>query len=214
MKQSPMSHCKHVLLGGLAALALAACRGGISESPPVHFVLDMDFQPKIKAQSESHFEGWKDHRGQRLPVKDTIARGSLPADLKLNPDPLHPGKNLDGSYIAQNPLPVTAASLARGRERFEIFCSPCHGLTGRGGNKDLAHGIVGRRWSVVIPSFHEQPGADEATNRVAKQADGVFFETISLGKTTMPSYGERIPVEDRWRIIQYVRVLQTLGKQQ
>jgi len=203
----------HMVRAGLLALALAGCRGGISDAPPVHLVLDMDFQPKIKAQSESSFEGWSDHRGMRLPVEDTVARGSLP-DPRLLPDPEHPGKNIDGSYIAQNPLPYTRDNLERGRERFNIFCAPCHGQSGASGNGPTGHGMVGKRWPVVIPTFHEQTGGDPLTvNRVPLLADGAVFETISIGKTTMPAYGPRIPVEDRWRIIQYVRALQNLGKQ-
>lgn len=199
-----------------AALALGACRGGTSESPPVHPVLDMDFQAKLKTQTVSHFEGWADGRAMRLPVTDSqgkiavVARGSLP-DPKLLPDPNKPGKNADGSWM-KNPLPLSQKVLERGRERYEINCSPCHGYSGQGGNGPTAHGLVGRRWPVMIPNFHAVEGKD---NRVANLTDGELFEVLSspVGKNTMPSYAARITIEDRWAIIHYVRALQNLGKQ-
>jgi hypothetical protein len=203
------------LLSGILLLALGACRGNTSESPPVHLVLDMDFQPKVKAQSASHFAGWKDGRGNRLPAHDAtgrtlvVARGSL-SDDKLLPDPKNPGKSPDGAWLEKNPLPLTAETLRRGRERFEINCAICHGYSGRGGNGEKAHGMVGRRWPVVIPSFHVVEGVD---NRVANLKDGEYFDVITNGKTTMPAYAARISVADRWAIVHYLRALQTLGRQ-
>jgi hypothetical protein len=71
---------------------------------------------------------------------------------------------------------------------------------------------VGRRWPVVIPSFHVQEGKD---NRVANLTDGEIFDVLAspVGKGTMPSYAARLPVKDRWAIIHYIRALQNLGKQ-
>ncbi len=192
------------------ALILGACRGGTSKSPPVHLVLDMDFQPKLKAQATSGFEGWHDHRSMRLPVEGTVARGSLP-DPVLMPNPAAPGKNADGSWITANPLPRTIANLERGREQYDIYCSICHGYSGRGGNGDYGHGMVGRLWPVAVPNFHVQEGKD---NRVANLSDGEIFDVLSdpKGRNTMPSYSARIRVEDRWAIIHYVRALQELGQ--
>jgi mono/diheme cytochrome c family protein len=209
------------------ALAVAACRGGTSTSQPIHLVLDMDFQQKLKTQSQSHFPGWVDGRSMRLPISRhdpadptreetlVVARGSLP-DSRLLPDPKKPGKNADGSWM-QNPVLLTEEVLARGKERFEIFCSVCHGYTGRGGNGTEAHGMAGRRWPVAIPSFHfdpEKEKTDPTQNRVAKLTDGEIFDVLSspIGKSTMPSYAARISVEDRWKIIHYVRALQNLDK--
>lgn len=208
-----------LLLALCAALPLAAtgCRGGISESPPVHLVLDMDFQPKVKAQSESHF--FADGRGMRLPVPGTVARGSLP-DPQLEPDVNQPGRNADGSFLTQNPVEQTLANLEHGRQRFDIHCAPCHGYSGQGGGNpgkvetdfSDAHGLVGKRWPVAIPSYiaSDNPKAD---NRVPNLKDGELFEVITKGKGTMPAYGNRIPVRDRWCIIHYVRALQRQGKQ-
>jgi mono/diheme cytochrome c family protein len=100
----------------------------------------------------------------------------------------------------------------RGRERYDIYCAMCHGYSGRGGNGKLAHGLVGKQWDVAIPNFHvsTKEGAD---NRVPNMPDGEYFETITTGKgTTMPAYGARLSVADRWAIVHYVRALQSLSK--
>ena len=200
------------------ALVLAGCmRGGISELPPVHLVLDMDFQPKLKAQSKTDFAGWSDHRSMRAPVADgtgktsVVARGSLPNAALTN-------KDANGKFVTVNPVPISAAVLARGRDRFDIHCAVCHGYSGRGGNDPITgNGMVGRRWPIVIPTFHYQEGKDAAANRVAMLPDGEIFEMITNGKglpplQTMPAYGARITPEDRWAIVHYIRALQQLSK--
>lgn len=199
------------LAAAAAALAFGACRGGTSTSPPVHPVLDMDFQPKVKAQSMSKFDGFADHRGQRLPVRDglgktaVVARGSLENPALGNRNPA------DNTFVTEIPLALTEKVLARGRERFDIHCAVCHGYSGRGGNGPTGHGIAARRMTIAIPSFHVVEGKD---NRVANLPAGEIFEVITHGKgTTMPAYGPRISVEDRWAIVHYVRALQTLGRQ-
>ena len=193
-----------LLCAGLA-LALTGCRGGISDSPPVHPVLDMDFQPKIKAQSKSDFSGFPDHRGMRMPVTGTVARGSLP-----NPALAH--RDASNAFVTSNPLPVSQAVIERGRERFDIFCSVCHGYSGQGGKGIHGNGMAGRRWPVAIPSFHYAEGKTAEDNRVALLPAGEYFEVITNGKGTMPAYGPRISVEDRWAIIHYLRVLQSLSR--
>ncbi|MFO1076555.1 MAG: cytochrome c [Planctomycetota bacterium] len=187
----------------IAAAALAGCmRGGISELPPVHLVLDMDFQPKVKAQSSS--AAFSDHRGMRLPVPGTVPHGPTAPAL--------PHRDASNAFVTKNPVPVTAESLQRGRHLFEINCTPCHGYSGQGGMGAQANGIVGRRWTVVIPSFHYVEGKDATANRVPLMPDGEYFDVITNGKSTMPPYGPRIAPEDRWKIIQYVRVLQSLSR--
>ena len=198
----------------VALVALTSCmRGGVSTSPPVHLVQDMDFQPKLHAQGEAHFDGWEDGRAMRLPVNDpnsqgplvktlVVARGSLP-DAKLA------NRDANKAFVTKNPLPVSRAVLERGRERFEITCAVCHGYSGQGGNGKDGHGMVGKLWSAPIPNFHFVEGKD---NRVPLMPDGEFFEVITYGKGTMPAYGARLSVEDRWAIVHYVRALQSLSK--
>ena len=119
----------------------------------------------------------------------------------------------ESDEVTPEPIRNAAAeSLARGKDRYEIHCAICHGQSGRGGNGDQGHGLVGRRWPVAVPNFHAVQGKD---NRVANFTDGEYFEVLSspVGRNTMPSYAARITVEDRWAIVQYIRALQTLGNQ-
>ena len=94
------------------------------------------------------------------------------------------------------PFPVTREALDRGRERFQIFCSVCHGMAGDG------DGMIPRRGFQKPPSFHEERLQEN------KAAAHHFFDVISNGWGAMPSYAEVIPAEDRWKIIAYVRALQ------
>ncbi|MFY9341489.1 MAG: cytochrome c [Planctomycetota bacterium] len=214
---------------GIFAIGAASCmRGGVSDQPPVHLVPDMDFQPRLRAQGHAEFAGWIDGRASRLPVHDpaavdllgakpkalVVARGSLPDQKLAHTDAA-------GAFVKQNPLPLSheftvlgrkVSTIDRGRERFEVFCSVCHGYSGQGGNDPKSgHGLVGRRWPAAIPSFHWNP-APGADNRVPSLPDGEVFEYITNGKGTMPPYGARLSVEDRWAIVHYVRALQSLSK--
>ena len=224
-----MTHIKQIMgktllvLAPLTLVALSSCekfRGFPSDKPPVHLVLDMDFQPKVRPQSQHEFEGWTDHRGARLPVADAfgntlvVARGSLK-------DPRLANRDANGQYVTTNPLSLkhtfrvrgrVMTAIDHGRERFEIYCSMCHGLTGQGGNGKQGHGLVGRFWEPAPSNFHfsTKTGAD---NRVPLMPDGEYFEVITTGNgKTMPAYGARLSVEDRWAIVHYVRALQSLSK--
>lgn len=216
-------HLRDHLLLLLAALTLgfASCmRGGISHDPPVHLVLDMDFQPKLRTQAEADFEGFHDRRAMRAPVADAfgrtlvVARGSLP-DAQL----VH--KDVGGQFVKSNPLALDrklthlgreVSVLERGRDRFDVHCAICHGYSGQGGNDPkTGHGLVGRRWKVPVPNFHFQAGEGK-DNRVPNMPDGEYFEVITYGKGTMPAYGARLSPEDRWAIVHYIRALQQLSK--
>ena len=220
MTRTTLLRSSLALLAFLSVGATSCMRGGISREPPVHPVLDMDFQPKLRAQSETHFEGWTDNRSMRLPVADpfgktlVVARGSLPDATLANRD-------ASGAFVTKNPLALDkklmhlgreVSVIERGRDRFDVYCAVCHGYTGRGGNDaKQGHGLVGRRWPALIPNFHFQAGEGK-DNRVPLMADGEYFEVITYGKGTMPAYGARISPEDRWAIVQYVRALQSLSK--
>ena len=163
------------LAAAIACAALAACRQ------------DMHDQHKLKRLAESPF--FADGRGSRAPVDGTVARGHLHADRHM-----YEGLTDAGELVDSFPMPVTNEVLARGRERYDIFCSPCHSRTGRG------DGMVVRRGFKAPPTFHK----DEL--RTAKL--GHFFEVVTKGFGVMPSYAVQIPAEDRWAIIAYVRALQ------
>ncbi len=205
-----------LLVLALPAVVAVGCRGEISRKPPIHLVQDMDFQAKLKAQSEATFPGWQDGRGMREPVPGTIARGHLGA---LDPDPnvakfyiYKRGKH----FVTKNPLPLTKANLDRGRERFNINCAICHGGSGRG------NGPVGLRWPPTKPPsylavagrvpFPDRSGADQKPDRIDERVqnlvDGEIFNVITNGYATMPAYGHQVPVKDRWAIIHYIRALQ------
>jgi hypothetical protein len=170
------------------AVLLAGCyRGQPSDKPPIHPNPDMDNQPRYDPQSESKF--FDDHSAMRQPVEGTVAREWLRED-----DAYYRGKDKNGEYVEENPVPLSGESLSRGRERFDIYCSVCHGRVGDG------QGIVVEKGFVPPPSFHE--------DRIRSLPDGQIFDVISNGLRNMPSYGHQIPVRDRWLIIQYIRALE------
>jgi hypothetical protein len=212
-----------LLVASLALVILNSCekfRGFPSEKPPIHPVLDMDFQPKVRAQSELDFENWTDHRGARLPVADSFGNTLVVADGSLK-DPALSNRDANNQFVTKNPLSLEEKFMVRGRvmsaidygrERYDIYCSMCHGYTGQGGNGRTGHGIVGRLWVPPPPSFHYNP-AEGADNRIPNlMPDGEYFEVITMGKGTMPAYGARMSVKDRWAIVHYVRALQSLSK--
>ncbi len=168
-------HSRLVALSALVgAIALAGCRQ------------DMHDQPKYKAAGYSEF--FADHRNNRQLVPNTVARGRLNED-----DHLYRGK-VDGKLAETYPFPITAEVLQRGRERYSIYCQPCHSPQGDG------NGIVVQRGMKRPPSYHIE--------RLQKSPPGYFFDTITNGFGAMYDYSERIKVEDRWAIVAYVQTLQ------
>ena len=157
----------------VALTCLAACRS------------DMQDQPKYKPLRPSAF--FPDGRSSRPVVPGTIARGMPPAE-----SPKVTGKS--GTTYVANPLPRTTAVLARGRQRYDIYCSPCHGRLGDG------LGLVPRRGFKQPPSYHQ--------DRLRGQPIGYFFDVITNGFGVMPSYASAVPAQDRWAIAAYIRVLQ------
>jgi mono/diheme cytochrome c family protein len=164
-------------LAFLAAFALAACRQ------------DMHDQPKYIPLRESAFFG--DARSARPFVEGTVARGHL------NDDELAYTGKTNGQDATMFPAPVTAETMARGRERFTIYCSPCHGRTGQG------DGMVVLRGYRRPPSFLQ--------DRLIGAPVGHFFDVITNGFGAMPDYAAQIRPQDRWAIIAYVRALQLSG---
>ncbi len=148
---------------------------------------DMHDQPRIKPLAENDF--FANGSGARPIPPGTVARGELHADKAL-----YTGRMPDGSLVSELPIPLTRATLERGRERFNIFCSPCHGRTGNG------DGMVVRRGYKQPPSYH--------IARLRMAPVGYFFFIMSNGFGVMPTYAPQIPVRDRWAIAAYVRTLQ------
>jgi mono/diheme cytochrome c family protein len=175
------------------ALALRA-RVVKKTEPRIHIIQDMDNQPKVKAQSRLML--FADRRGMRPPVPGTVARGAVIGDSALML-----GTSEGDSWVETNPVPVSMSLLERGQQRYEIFCSPCHGLAGYG------DGMVAQRADQLQEGTWTPPTSFH-TDLVRERPAGHLFNTISNGIRNMPSYGSQIPVDDRWAIVAYVRALQ------
>ena len=179
---------------------------------------DMQDQPKAKAYRESSF--FKDGLSSRPPVEGTVPRGYLRADREYyfgkksttgqqSGPVLTPAGAPSASPVSSTsatalypddvdtfPFPITKEALDRGQERYQIFCSVCHGMTGYG------DGIVARR------GFNKPAPASYHQDRLRQAPVGHFFDVMTNGWGAMPSYASQIPVEDRWKIIAYIRALQ------
>ncbi len=179
------------VVNGLVILAMVAilsgCQGETSDKPPIHLNPNMDDQPRYKPYGESKF--FADGAAMRLPPSGTIARGEL-----HDGDPYYTGFLKDTIYLAKAPVAATMPELQRGEERFNIYCSPCHGRIGDG------RGIMVTRGYPPPPSYHD--------DRLRGVPDGYIFNVITNGIRNMPSYRHQIPVDDRWAIILYLRALQ------
>jgi len=167
------------------ALALAALSALLALTSACR--LDMHVQPRQNPLSRSDF--FTDQRSERPPVEGTVARGQLHEDTYF-----YTGKtgNNPGDYM---PFPVTKEVLERGRERYNIYCSPCHSLVGDG------NGFVpSRGFARKPPSYH--------IPRLQKAPLGYFYDVITNGFGIMPDYASQIPPDDRWKIVAYIRALQ------
>jgi hypothetical protein len=149
--------------------------------------LDMHVQPRVNPLARSDF--FTDQRSARPPVEGTVARGQLHEDTYF-----YTGKigNSPGDYM---PFPVTKEVLERGRERYNIFCAPCHSRVGDG------NGFVpSRGFARKPPSYH--------IPRLQKAPLGYFYDVMTNGFGIMPDYASQISPQDRWNIVAYIRALQ------
>ena len=185
-----------VLLLSLALvppLLITRARSTTFRHPRVHLIPDMDHQFKYRAQQENAL--FADRRAMRLPVEGTVARGELREDG-------HFYRGVIGDQWATTfPFEITRDVMARGKQRHDIYCAPCHGLDGSGmGTVAVrAQELQEAKW-VPPASFH--------TELVRSRPVGHLFNTISNGIRNMPAYGPQIAPEDRWAIVAYVRALQ------
>ena len=147
---------------------------------------DMHVQPRYEPEDPSTF--FADGRSERQPVEGTVARGQLRSD-----ELLYTGR-IDGAVANMFPFLITGADLSRGRERYNIYCSPCHDYTGSG------NGMIVQRGFPAPPSFHIE--------RLRQAPAGHFFEVMTNGLGRMYSYASRVSPDDRWRIAAYIRALQ------
>jgi len=175
----------------VTVMVVAGKRGHTFRKPPVFLFPDMDKQPKLRPQEPNRF--FANGISSQFPVEGTIARGQPYEDIPVNTGK-KPGTT---NYVDTIPIPVTAELMARGQERFYIFCAPCHGAAGDGKGVPVKFGMA------VIADLH-----DNKARRVPQQSDGEIFYTITYGKNLMQGYGPQIPINDRWAIIAYLRALQ------
>jgi mono/diheme cytochrome c family protein len=183
-----------IALSFIPMALLVRAQNSVKSKPRLQVVPDMDSQPKFKTQSTNEF--FQDGRAMRQQVGGTMARGELDAD-----DLLNYGLNETGEFAAAFPLPVTDALLKRGRERYNVYCAACHGLSGDGqGPVHLrAERLQEGTWT---------PPTDMASSVVLARPNGHLYNTITNGIRNMPAYGPQIEVADRWAIVAYVRALQ------
>jgi cytochrome c5 len=152
-------------------------------------------QDRYGAQGESQL--FADRRAMRTPVK-----GTIPRERELDPEVSRGRLADDSGYVVEVPGAVAQRFggarllMERGRERYGIYCRPCH--DGAGGGRGAV--ILRSGWQPAPPSFHQE--------RLRRVPDGQLFATITHGVRTMPPHGASVPVDDRWAIVSYVRALQ------
>ncbi len=169
---------KHLFLGiaVFAALAFSGCD-------------NMRDNNRFKPYEETPF--FEDGGVARTPVENTVPRGFLRDDAHL-----YQGKDTDGEFVKAFPFAITEQILARGRDRYNIYCLVCHGATGEG------DGIVVRRGYTKPLSFHE--------DRLKKSTPGYFFDVITNGIGVMADFKAELTPEDRWAVTAYVQALQNI----
>ena len=181
------------------AVSILGFRGRIFTQPPMDVFPEWAFpgmkrQPKYEPQTTSKF--FADGRVDRPIPAGTVSRDPLRADDEQS------GKLADGTFIRGFPASVTvnAELMAHGRERYNIYCRPCHGGIGDG------NGITKQYGMGITPSYHD--------DRLRQMPEGEIFNTITHGKNTMLPYADKLLPEERWAVVLYVRALQRaqLGK--
>jgi len=183
----------------LATLLIAGRRGDLTRNRPLQIFPDMKRQLKLRPQTPNGF--FPDGLSSHLPPAGTIDQSAprLVAGREIYPfedDPVNtgrvPGKT---NFVELSPVPVSAVLLARGQERFNIYCAPCHGQTADGNGITKKIGAM-----AVVANLHDK--------RIVELPDGEIFSVVSHGRNNMQGYAPQIPVEDRWAIIAYLRALQ------
>jgi mono/diheme cytochrome c family protein len=178
-----------LLLLCVATVSIFGFRGSRSTKPPLEVFPDMDRQGKYKPQAASPF--FADGRADRPLPAGVVARGDLRAE-----DPVYLGKDASGQWIKGFPAAITidAKLMERGKDRYAIYCAPCHGALGDG------RGIVTHYEWGGPANFHQ--------DKFRQMTEGEIYNTIANGKATMFGYADKLVVEDRWAVVAYLRALQ------
>lgn len=185
----PVPPMRILVTGLLTALLLVGCRGRQSEAPPIHPHLGMDFQEKFQAQTYNPL--FENKMSMRRPPSGTVPRGQLRDSVEL-----YRGRTPEGEYVERVPIAVNRQVLERGQDRYNVYCTPCHGKAGYG------KGVI-MRGNYGYPSANSYHG-----ERLRQVSDGYLYDVITNGIRNMPPYAHQIPVRDRWAIVTYIRALQ------
>ena len=184
---------------GAVTVGILGFQGSQMRKPPFELFPDMDRQAKLRPQEPNHF--FANGISSQLPPAGTVARSQPIQTVNgevyaFEDSPVNTGK-ISGStnFVETNPLPVNEALLQRGRERFDIYCAPCHGRTGDGNGITKKVGVM-----AAVANLHDK--------RIVELADGEIFDTITHGKSTMGAVGPLLPTPDRWAVVAYLRALQ------
>jgi mono/diheme cytochrome c family protein len=184
---------------GAAVVGIAGFRGGPSRRPPIEIFPDMNRQLKLRPMEVNSF--FTNGVSSQLLPPGTIARSEPLQNIagpvySFEDAPVNTGRVTGTTnFVETNPLPVTGELLQRGRERFDIYCAPCHGKLGDGNGITKKLGLM-----PAVANLHDQ--------RIIVMTDGEIFNTITHGKSTMAAYGPLMPAEDRWAVIAYLRAVQ------
>ena len=181
----------------LGVFTIAGFRGDHFSKPPFEIFPDMNYQDKLKDQQPSTF--FADGAASRPPVPGTVAeempgKNDYWATGKWDETHWGDGIPTHDSIDGGRPLAIDAANMARGRERYTISCEVCHGASGDGKGITSKYGLNGT--------------ADYHADKYRQMSDGEIFNTISNGTGQMMGYGYNIAIDDRWRIVMYIRALQ------
>jgi mono/diheme cytochrome c family protein len=191
-----------VLIGaalGAATVGILGFQGSMMRKAPFELFPDMDRQAKLRPQAP--FEFMSNGVSSQLPPAGTVARSQPIRTANgeayaFEDTPVNTG-HVTGTtnFVETNPLLVNEALLQRGRERFDIYCAPCHGRLGDGNGITKKIGVM-----AAVANLHDK--------RIVEMTDGEIFNTITFGKSTMGAVGPLVPTQDRWAIIAYLRALQ------
>lgn len=191
---------------GVATVGILGFQGEMSRQAPFELFPDLVHQAKLRPMEPDPF--FANGVSSQLPPPGTVSRSEpiQAIDGKVyayQDSPVNTGYVTGTTnFVETNPLPVNEALLERGRDRFDIYCAPCHGRLGDGNGITKKLGLM-----PAVANLHDK--------RIVELTDGEIFNTITHGKSTMGAYGPLIPTRDRWAVVAYLRALQLswLGSQ-
>jgi len=184
---------------GAAIVGIAGFQGRFSRQPPIEVFPDMDRQAKLRPQEPNHF--FTNGISSQLPPAGTVARSEVIMTAggpvyDFQDTPVNTGQEVGKTnFVEINPLIIDLPLLQRGHDRFDIYCSSCHGKLGDG------NGILKKIGALpAVANLHDQ--------RIVGLTDGEIFNTITHGKGLMGPVGPMLPTQDRWAVVAYLRALQ------